>query len=280
MNDIEALESRYNLHLSPTYVERYITPLGDSVTLEKILDRILHQNLKDVVQRTCLPYGLTSQSASTIPSDTLLQITSSRDATQPLRLSVTDEDITIQTAASRETDKRLLKLILSDGVGEICGVELSTLSLFRRMPIPGEKLLVKAGAEVKSGVIVFSETNAVFLGGEVAELKKEYLDCRRRLQNSIQAGSSSTGLLGAPRFEPLSLRQPCLAPTVNSHHDPAQTPHRAFPQSSRGRGRGRGSGRQRGGGRGRSLSEGGAQPGGADHRGRKRGSHHVKAAAA
>lgn len=166
----------------------------------------MKENLRDICGTSLLPYGVAAQTAAVLPSAVVLQINNSRDATQPLRpcADVTDEEAMMNAALQRNSDKRLLRLLLTDGNVEIPALELSTLRVFRGIPVPGEKLLIHKDAEVRNGCIILSEDNVTLLGGEVYQLKQDFLAHRRRLEAGYQ---TSNGLDGAPRFEPLQLGQ-------------------------------------------------------------------------
>ncbi|KEG11193.1 hypothetical protein DQ04_02871030, partial [Trypanosoma grayi] len=133
-----------------------------------------------------------------------LQVQSSRDATQPLRpcADASAEEAALGAALQKDTNTRLLRLVLSDGHTEIPAIELSTLHVFRTIPIPGEKLLIKEKAEVRNGAIIMTETCVLPLGGEVQQLKREFLARKNRADVPYQ---TSAGLEAAPRFQPLRL---------------------------------------------------------------------------
>lgn len=264
-NLIEEVTAQYGVTLSHRYVEKTIST-NPSATPQFLFSNILKENLSDVVGESALPYGIASQSNAVIPKNILLQISSSRDATQPLRLSadMSEEEAAVMASDQKFSSKRLLRLVLTDGVASIVGVELTTLPNFSGIPIPGEKIRVKAGSEVKSGVIVFTPDNIELLGGEVKELKQEFLDHRRRMQSGYQ---TSTGIDGAPKFEP-------LAGKIDSIHRYNVVPGDSHPsrEGNRGRGGPPQGGRSQGGGKHheRARGKGGRGRG----RGDGRGSHH------
>ncbi|EPY20588.1 hypothetical protein STCU_08931 [Strigomonas culicis] len=245
----EEVKSKYFLSVAKDYAER--AKLNKpTLTADELYRKVLCDHIKDFAPAgSVLPYGIASQTAATLPNNVVLQINSARDATQPLRPCAESDDAeaALNAAMQRNTSSRLLKLVLSDGSVEISAVELSTLAIFKGIPIPGEKLLVKGGAEVRSGAIIMTNDNIVLLGGEVAQLKNEFLAHRRRKEMGYKV---SGGLEGAPRFQPL---------TVGQHYQ------KSAPPPLRG-----------GGGRGGAYPGGGSYDHGLDHgqggpRGRERG---------
>lgn len=206
-NLIEDIKQKFSVYPSIRYVEKILSS-QPAVNAQDIYKKILSDNLNEVVETSLLPFGLASQVRSTIPNSVMLQISTSRDATQPLRPSAdaTAEEIALYGSGQKNSPKRLLKLLLTDGISNIVAFELSTLRIFRNIPTPGEKLLIKAGAEVKNGSIILSDEHVVLLGGGVYELKKAFLDHHQRVLSTALSGyQTSTGLEGAPKFQPLSL---------------------------------------------------------------------------
>ncbi|KPA84153.1 hypothetical protein ABB37_02229 [Leptomonas pyrrhocoris] len=290
----DRVRSEFSLSLSADYAERCLqaTP---NLTSSELYQKALKENLRDICGASVLPYGVAAQVAATLPNAVVLQINNSRDATQPLRpcADITDEEAILNAAMQRNSDKRLLRLLLTDGNVEIPALELSTLRAFRGIPVPGEKLLVHKDAEVRNGCIILTEDNITLLGGEVQQLKQDFLAHRRRLEAGYQ---TSNGLDGAPRFEPLQVGQhyrgiqgPGGLPNAAERQGGA--PPQWSTNAVRGRGGGfnnnysyRGSGGGRGGGHGRGnggergrgggggyRGGGGRGHGGDDGRGRGRG---------
>ncbi|KAH9593341.1 RecQ mediated genome instability protein [Trypanosoma melophagium] len=194
-------KARYHIAVSARFVER-VSGSVENVNVESVYQRALNENLKDITDVGTIPYGLPSQINAVLSTPLVLQVNSSRDATQPLRpcADTTEEEMTFGAALQKNTNTRLLYLVLSDGHTEIPAIELSTLRVFRGLPIPGEKLLIKEGAEVKNGAIIMTDDCVVPLGGEVQQLKREFLAIRNRSEIPYQ---TSTGLEAAPRFQPL-----------------------------------------------------------------------------
>ncbi|KAG5504325.1 hypothetical protein JKF63_04770 [Porcisia hertigi] len=201
----DEVKEKFSLSLSPDYVERYAQSRS-SVTSLELYQKSMRENLRDICGTSLLPYGISAQVSATLPRAVVMQINTSRDATQPLCpcADVPDEQAILNAACQRNSTKRLLRLQLTDGNVEIPALELSTLRVFKDIPIPGEKVLIREGAEVRNGCIILSESNVSLLGGEVHQLKQDFLSNRRRLEAGYQ---TSNGLDGAPRFAPLEVGQ-------------------------------------------------------------------------
>lgn len=277
---IEEVQQKFSVLPSHRFVEKVLSsqPAANAQDIYRI---ILYSNLSDVVEASSLPIGIASQLSSTIPSNIVLQISTSRDATQPLRPSAdaTAEEIDLYGSGQKKSPKRLLKLVLTDGLSNIGAFELCTLQAFRSIPIPGEKVLIKAGAEVKNGSIILSDDHVVLLGGEVFELKKAFLDHHHRVASAALSGyQTSTGIDGAPKFQPLSLGLitgngfqrgageenrgktgdlPTSVPHSEEHHAPnlGKTNYKGKHERGRGIGRGRTSAPSHNAGRVRGMTQ-------------------------
>ncbi|ESL06751.1 hypothetical protein TRSC58_05571 [Trypanosoma rangeli SC58] len=230
------VKAHYHIAVSTRFVER-LAAAGETVTAEYVYKRALNENFKDITDVGTLPHGIASQVNGTLTSPVVLQINSSRDATQPLRpcADSNEEEMTFAAALQKTTNTRLLRLVLSDGHTEVTAIELATLPVFCGIPVPGEKLLVKEGAQIKNGAIIMTEDCVVPLGGEVQQLKREFLAMRSRCDVPYQ---TSVGLEAAPRFQPLRVGCAAAGGVPNTHAVTA------------GRGRGNDNSRGRSGGRG------------------------------
>ncbi|KPI85493.1 hypothetical protein ABL78_5454 [Leptomonas seymouri] len=272
----ENVKSEFSLSLSADYAERCLQA-KPNLTSSELYQKALRENLRDVCGASLLPYGVAAQVSAILPNSVVLQVNNSRDATQPLRpcADVTDEEAILNAAIQRNSDKRLLRLLLTDGNVEIPALELTTLRTFRGIPVPGEKLLIQKDAEVRNGCIILSEDKVTLLGGEVSQLKQDFLAHRRRLEAGYQ---TSNGLDGAPRFEPLQVGQQYRGiQGPGGVQNAAEWQGGAPPQWANNVARGRGGGFNntdsyhggtgRGGGRGRGGGGGNRGRGGGDGRG-------------
>lgn len=263
----DRVKEAYHLTLSPDYAERCLASLP-TLTAAELYRKALSENIKDIHDSSVLPFGIASQTSATLPSNVVLQVHTSRDATQPLRpcADATEEEAALHAALQRTNSRRLLRLVLTDGYVEIPAFELSTLSVFNGVPIPGEKLLLRAGTEVKSGAVIMTEKDVVPLGGEVTPLKMEFLAHRRRVEAGYQV---SGGLQGAPKFRPID------ALTTRAAFGDCGLPRSDPPPQQQRRDRG-GGGRPSGGGsyRGRGRGRGGDQGRGGSRGGGGYGFHH------
>ncbi|KAG5478598.1 hypothetical protein LSCM1_06000 [Leishmania martiniquensis] len=236
----DEVREMYSLSLSTDYVERCLQS-NASMTAMELYQKSLRENLRDICGTSILPYGIGTQVSATFPNSVVMQINASRDATQPLHpcADASEEEAVLGAAFQRNWGKRLLRLQLSDGNVEIPALELCTLRVFKGIPTPGEKVLIHKDAEVRNGCIIMSETNVSLLGGEVHQLKQDFLAHRRRLEAGYQM---SNGLDGAPRFAPLEVGQHYLSNVVHSgaangmEHKGGIAPHHAN-ETRRGRGR-------------------------------------------
>lgn len=249
---------------------------------------ILHANITELVSAPGqLPRNTGSLPQGVLEAPALVQIQTSRDATQPLRpcADMDDADALLNAANQKATNHRLLRLTVSDGAVEVPAIELKTLRLFHGIPTPGEKLLLKPGTEVRNGMIILTDDTVEALGGSEKHLRDEFM--LRKQRNALLSGGGAQvvgGLEGAPKFAPLeavtNVKKHAATPnTGNSHRQQASSSgsaalpresshHQQEAQSGRGQGRGnaahsgdRGSGRG-----GRHESRGGR--GGGDRGGR------------
>ncbi|CAJ1025908.1 putative RecQ mediated genome instability protein [Leishmania utingensis] len=246
---VEEIREKYSLSLSADYVERCLQSKASLTSLE-LYQKSLSENLRDICGTSLLPYGIATQVSATLPNAVVMQINASRDATQPLRpcADTSEEEAILNAAVQRHSSKRLLRLQLTDGNVELPALELSTLRVFKGIPTPGEKVLIHKDAEVHNGCIIFSESNVSLLGGEVHQLKQDFLAHRRRLEAGYQ---TSNGLDGAPRFAPLMVGQQYHRNVthIGSSADMGQHGGTTLCNAN-GRGRGRGSYAHSGGGAG------------------------------
>ncbi|KAF8275535.1 putative protein of unknown function (DUF1767) [Trypanosoma cruzi] len=230
------VRARYHIAVSTRFVER-LSAADGTVTAEYIYHRALNENFKDITDVGTLPHGIASQVSSTLTIPVVLQVNSSRDATQPLRpcADSCEEEMIFAAAFQKKTNTRLLRLVLSDGHSEIPAIELTTLRVFRGIPVPGEKLLVKEGTQIKNGAIIMTEDCVVPLGGEVLQLKKEFHSKRNRTDVPYQ---TSLGLEAAPRFQPLCVHSAIAGGAPN--RQPVTADQGGGYGSNRGKGGGRG----------------------------------------
>ncbi|CCW63721.1 unnamed protein product [Phytomonas sp. EM1] len=240
MSLVEEVKTNYHLVVSPEYVER-ARLLKNELSAVDVFQMALTDDLKKVNHSSTLPFGIASQTNSSIPYSVVLQVKSARDATQALRpcLDSADEEDVFNSVFQKTTNHRLLRLVLTDGYTDIPAIELSTLSIFKGIPVPGEKILVKGGSKVLNGSIIMVEDSVIPLGGEVKELKQEYLAQRRRVNAGCQVNK---GLEGAPCFVPLQTESRFKTHSSGEsgerygHHDPSSNRYR--PSCGRGRGNG------------------------------------------
>lgn len=292
------LQDRYAVKVEPEALQKFHNQHTDgsattTTTSAELYRMILASNLRDVTAYGLLPRDIASQPAFVLKNDVLVQIQTSRDATQPLRpcADMPEEDAILGGANQRATNHRLLRLTVTDGSVEVPAIELSTLRVFNGIPTPGEKLLLKEGTEVRNGMVIMTDNDVRFVGGSEPHLRDEFLLRKHRALLGTQA---VTGLEGAPKFSPLSAVVDTVRAVKPSRVVDARSSKAPNPQSNSngprqeyaGSGRGgsghanphRGSDFVSRGGRGRGSSRGGGR--GFDHGDRGRGGgkvHHYDA---
>jgi tudor domain-containing protein 3 len=206
-----------------------ITPRDAKTALPALLDT----NLDGAGEVASLERNLGSLQAAAVAGPVMVQIMTVRDMTQPLRpcADMLEGEEVWSAANHRNSDKRLLKLTVTDGAVTVAAVELSTLKVFKRIPVPGEKLLLR-GADVQAGMVMLTDECVTVMGGAVQSLKNEFLLSRDKI----------VGAAGAPRFEPFR------AGASYNTASPAQTTEPSARVQESGRGGGyRGGGSDRGG---------------------------------
>ncbi len=199
---ISCVQAQHGLLLDPAAALKLAAGLDIAkVTASDLYSRALNANLCDCTLPGQLQRDLGSQQAATVRSTALLQIQTSRDATQPLRpcADMEDAEALLGAANQRTTSHRLLRLTLTDGHVEVPAVELKTLKAFRGIPIPGEKIVVKEGCEVRNGMIIMTDEHVKHVGGFVEQLRQEFLFRKGR---AGVAYKHIAGLDGAPKFAP------------------------------------------------------------------------------
>ena len=197
------IKAQNGLHLAPAAAVKMCAGLDlAKITSGELFTRALHANFSECTEPGMLQRDLGSQQLTTVRSTVTLQIQSSRDATQPLRpcADMEPEEAMLGAVNQRNSNQRLLRLTLSDGHVEIPAVELKTLKAFKGIPIPGEKVVVKEGSDVRNGMIILSDDKVQHLGGSVEQLRQEFLFRKGRLGAAYQ---HVAGLEGAPKFAPL-----------------------------------------------------------------------------
>lgn len=200
---LDELREKYCVSLKKTSLHG----LGSPSDVRQLYSSVLRANLCDITEPRglpgCLGSQISPQSSFTLKASILLQICAARDATQPLRpCADTSEAEAFHLGSPGQTHsnpRRLLKLLLTNGHVELTAVELETQnSLFKGVPTPGEKVLVKEGSEVKNGLLIISPTTMVSLGGGVDSLKREFEYQQKHRNGSTLASRGSD----APTFEP------------------------------------------------------------------------------
>jgi tudor domain-containing protein 3 len=226
-----------------------------------LLPALLNTNLQGVGEMCCLERSLGSQQSAAVDGPVLLQIMTVRDMTQPLRpcADMLDSEAPWSAVSHQNSAKRLLRLTVTDGIVTIPAVEMQTLAAFERLPLPGEKLLVKGGT-VAAGMLVMTDDSVTVMGGTVSKLRKEVL-------LSLTKGAST----GAPVFEPFVTGQSYAKPPAATVPETVRAPTRGAGGGCGGVQHGPAAGVPQRGGRGRGRSRGGAVDCGGGPNGSERG---------
>ncbi|XP_077284076.1 recQ-mediated genome instability protein 1-like [Arctopsyche grandis] len=125
----------------------------------------------------CLPPNLKTQVKTTIQGTHALQMNSLIDIGAPSyqqlqKLSKVDTTnvVATDTNNSEPSSQRMFKLILTDGVQEISGIEYKPLRNFNTNLLPGTKIQIKGPVDCRRGVLMLEEKHVTILGGEVDDL--------------------------------------------------------------------------------------------------------------
>ena len=162
---------------------------------DSVLPALLDTDIDGVGELCKLERNVGSLATGAAEGPFIVQIMTVRDMTQPLRpcADMLDGEEVWSAANHKNSDTRLLRLTVTDGCVTVPAVELSTLQCFKRIPLPGEKLLFKR-ADVVAGMLMLTDAHVSCLGGNVPNLRSEAL-----MPRGAKTGQGSTG---APRFEP------------------------------------------------------------------------------
>jgi tudor domain-containing protein 3 len=233
---VQQVLEKHHVKLDPEKLKKLMPPPQEAaapssaahISVSSAYQCILTANLAELVSAPGgqLPRNTGSQPQSALEVPALVQIQTSRDATQPLRpcADMDDADAILNAANQKSTNHRLLRLTVSDGVVEVPAIELKTLRLFRGIPTPGEKLLLKVGTEVRNGMLIMTDDHVELLGGSEKHLRDEFL-LRKHRNAQLLSGGPQGGLEGAPKFAPLE-----AVTTVKKHaaaRDPTAQHHQA-----------------------------------------------------
>nr|CAB3265609.1 recQ-mediated genome instability protein 1 [Phallusia mammillata] len=123
-----------------------------------------------------------------------LQINSIVDVSQPLygqllQIQNRDNPNSRVSAETQVTQKpwetkptRMLKMALTDGVNEVCGMEYRNISCLNDRLPPGTKIRIKGQVTCRKGMLMLANSNVQLLGGEVEDCmqrnSKEAILCR------------------------------------------------------------------------------------------------------
>lgn len=238
-------------------------------TVDALYKMLVNVNLDGACESGRLERNVGSLQAATINGPVLTQIMTVRDLTQPLRpcADMLDGEEVWSAANHKNSDRRLLKLVLTDGAVTVPAVELATSKRITKIPMPGEKVVLR-NAEVKHGMVIITDSSVELVGGRVEQLVNEFL---------MPARLAGAGYSGAPKFQPFVPGAAIAAARgprhdASRHQDPQTQPHGHHRDEGRHGDRG-GYGNARGGGGGHDRGGRGGGGGRGGDRGGGRGSH-------
>ncbi|CAH0720526.1 unnamed protein product, partial [Brenthis ino] len=190
---IECLE-----HFLESYTERDIEIIQSNVKEQWFLN-----DLREICPG-CLPAKLKYIEETTLPSVYVLQINYLYDIGRPayqqyLELKNVDTENIEATKTYEEKIPacRMLKIIMTDGVQEVTGIEYKTIRNLSVNTIPGSKVLIKGPVKCRKGTLLLSDGNCQVLDGEVESLMNDncqsaLLARKLGLQNVPGSGPKAT----------------------------------------------------------------------------------------
>ncbi|KAF5298232.1 hypothetical protein FQR65_LT09743 [Abscondita terminalis] len=189
MDEIASTKNFFKSHcitLSDYWLESCIQWFrGENPTLNYTLETLhstvyaqwLLLDLRDV-EISVLPQNLVNQKKVVLNNSFCLQMLHIQDISQPkyqqiqkIRNSslLTDSDIN-QDYKPVVSAKRMLQMLLTDGVQEIEAIEYRPIKALNINLKPGTKIRIKGPITVRRGQILLEDKNVLILGGEVEEL--------------------------------------------------------------------------------------------------------------
>ncbi|XP_050380528.1 uncharacterized protein LOC126797838 [Argentina anserina] len=166
--------------------------------VSSVESELLNTDLKSVGAKS-LPDPVTLRKSSHLLGPKVLQIAWVRDIA-----SSNADDF------ARNSSRRLLKLGLSDGHGEVAAIEYSHIASFSDDVVPGTKVRLENKAVVRNGIVCLSPKVLTVLGGVVQslyeewEMNKKYSGFSR---STLRLSKESEGS-GPPPFEKLQVGAP------------------------------------------------------------------------
>ncbi|GMH30715.1 hypothetical protein Nepgr_032558 [Nepenthes gracilis] len=166
----------------------------------------------DAVESELCNMDLKSFGGKGLPDPSILRNSSHLHPPKVLQISfVKDVSRSSFSDDSRSSsNRRLLKMILTDGHTEINAIEYSYISSFPDDVVPGTKVRLEKKAMVHSGIVCLSPDVVTVLGGVVKHLYEEwqmnqkYSGFSRSSSRLVQEG----GATGPPPFERLQIGGP------------------------------------------------------------------------
>uniref|UniRef100_A0A6N2N4Q6 RecQ mediated genome instability protein 1 OB-fold domain-containing protein n=1 Tax=Salix viminalis TaxID=40686 RepID=A0A6N2N4Q6_SALVM len=192
--------------------------LGDIDQLNALI--IIHSALSDdgdpctvanSVESELLNMDLRSIGFKSLPDPNLLNKTSYLQGPKILQISaVRDISVSSIEGFSNSSNRRLLKLRLTDGHNEITAIEYSHVPSIPNDIVPGSKVRLENKAPVHNCIVCLNPRVITVIGGIVQSLHEEWKMNQKYsgISRSSLRLSQETDNGGPPRFEKLQIRAP------------------------------------------------------------------------
>ncbi|KAL5729422.1 hypothetical protein ACHQM5_002378 [Ranunculus cassubicifolius] len=198
LRDVEELKGLIQIH---------IVTLGNQLSINQIeSDILLNMDLKSIGAKS-IPIDLHKLSYFHGPK--VLQIVSTRD------ISLSSIEASSRTASNR----RLLRICLTDGHSEIVALEYSPISSIKDDVVPGTKVRLEDKIAIHSGIVCLNPKVITVLGGVVQTLYDEWQMNRKYSgfsRSSLKTQRGDGDSAGPPPFEKLQINQKSTLQHISS----------------------------------------------------------------
>ncbi|XP_038700761.1 uncharacterized protein LOC119997670 isoform X2 [Tripterygium wilfordii] len=184
-----------------TFIHFALADDTDPLTLaDSVESELLNSDLRSIGGKS-LPDSNQIRKSSCLHGPKVLQISSVRD----ISLSSMD-DVSMNSSSQR----RLLKLSLTDGHSEVTAIEYSHIPSIPKDVVPGTKVRLEHKAAVHSGIVCLNSKTITVLGGVVQLLYEEWQVQRKYSVFSLSSlrPSHESETNGPPPFEKLEIGAP------------------------------------------------------------------------
>ncbi|CAE7415640.1 rmi1 [Symbiodinium natans] len=152
-----------SLPLRPAWVDQQRDVIGSNLSVEQASDRLLQQLCAADLRDACdgsLPRGLDRMHDIRIEGHHLLQLLQKVDIANPSAADADPADEEVQDGLGQDPSRRqgrqravMLKVVLTDGVQAICGIERWPIAALRQA-IPGSKLVLGNRPLLRRGLLL------------------------------------------------------------------------------------------------------------------------------